>query len=130
MIDWDLAVLAASKMSGPGPMVSRAEAEAAVAELRAGAHRSTGLVQEYTGLVAEERTAPILVADRPGWIQANVDGFATILSPLHEKMREKRGAPSPTAEAAGSRVTGLEPGGLLGFMSTKVSGPSAPLQDP
>ncbi|MGE5719949.1 MAG: zinc-dependent metalloprotease [Nocardioidaceae bacterium] len=130
MIDWDLAVLAASKMSGPGPMVSRDQAEAAVAELREGAHRSTPLVREYTGLVAEERTAPVLVVDRPGWIQANVDGFATIISPLVDKMREKRGTPSPMAEAVGSRVTGLELGGLLGFMSTKVLGQFDPFHAP
>jgi coenzyme F420 biosynthesis associated uncharacterized protein len=125
MIDWDLAVLAASKLSGPGPTIDRAEAEAAVAELRAGAHRSTGLVREYTGLTVPDdaaRTAPVLVVDRPGWIQANVDGFSTILSPLVEKIRERRGTPSPLAEAVGSRVTGLELGGLLGFMSTKVLG--------
>jgi coenzyme F420 biosynthesis associated uncharacterized protein len=130
MVDWDLAVLAASKLSGPGPMVSRTEAEAVVDELRAGAHRSTPLVREYTGLVAEERTAPILVVDRPGWIQANVDGFATIISPLVEKMRERRGTPSPMAEAVGSRVTGLELGGLLGFMSTKVLGQFDPFHAP
>jgi coenzyme F420 biosynthesis associated uncharacterized protein len=130
MIDWDLAVLAASKMSGPGPMVSRAQAEEAVDELRAGANRSTPLVREYTGLVAEERTAPILIVDRPGWIQANVDGFATVISPLVEKLREKRGAPSPVAEAIGSRVTGLELGGLLGFMSTKVLGQFDPFHAP
>jgi coenzyme F420 biosynthesis associated uncharacterized protein len=122
MVDWDLAVLAASKMSGPGPVVSRAEADAVVDQLREGANRSTPLVREYTGLVAQERTAPILVVDRPGWIQANVDGFATIISPLIDRMRDKRGAPSPMAEAVGSRVTGLELGGLLGFMSSKVLG--------
>ncbi|HSE10307.1 MAG TPA: zinc-dependent metalloprotease, partial [Nocardioidaceae bacterium] len=130
MVDWDLAVLAASKLSGPGPEVTRAEALAAVDELRAGAHRSTSLVREYTGLMAEERTAPILVVDRAGWIQANVDGFATIISPLIEKVREKRGAPSPLAEAVGSRVTGLELGGLLGFMSSKVLGQFDPFHAP
>jgi coenzyme F420 biosynthesis associated uncharacterized protein len=133
MIDWDLAVLAASKMSGPGPMVSRAEADAAVAELRDGAHRSTGLVREYTGLAGPDEgapSAPVLVVDRPGWIQANVDGFATILTPLVEKLREKRGAPSPLAEAVGSRITGLELGGLLGFMSTKVLGQFDPFHEP
>jgi coenzyme F420 biosynthesis associated uncharacterized protein len=57
MIDWDLAVLAASKMSGPGPMIS-------------------------------------------------------------------------SAEAIGSRVTGLELGGLLGFMSTKVLGQFDPFYAP
>ena len=47
-------------------MISRGEAEAVVAELRAGAHRSTSLVRDYTGLVAEERSAPVLIVDRPG----------------------------------------------------------------
>ena len=130
MIDWDLAVLAASKLSGPGPMVSRDEAANAVDELRQGAHRSTALVREYTGLHAEERTAPILIVDRPGWIQANVDGFATIISPLVEKLREKRGEPSPFTEAIGSRITGLELGGLLGFMSSKVLGQFDPFHVP
>jgi coenzyme F420 biosynthesis associated uncharacterized protein len=125
MIDWDLAVAAASKMAGPGPTIPRAEAEAVVAELRAGATRSTPLVREFTGLVAADEmanSAPLLVVDRPGWIQANVDGFATVISPLIDKLQEKKGPPSPMAEAIGSRVTGVELGALLGFMSSKVLG--------
>ena len=46
MIDWDLAVAAASKMSGAGPAITREEAEDVVAELREGAERSTPLVRE------------------------------------------------------------------------------------
>ncbi len=133
MIDWDLAVTTASMMAGPGPVISREQAEEAVAELRAGAHRSTPLVREYTGLVAPEgtaRTAPLLVVDRPGWIQANVDGFATVISPLVERLQEKKGTPSPLAEAIGSRVTGLELGALLGFMSSKVLGQFDPFYTP
>jgi coenzyme F420 biosynthesis associated uncharacterized protein len=133
MIDWDLAVATASRMAGPGPVISRPDAEAAVAELRAGANRSTGLVRDFTGLVAHERTAPVLVVDRTGWIQANVDGFAELISPLIEKLRAKRksaGSPGGLAgmggtgltDAVGSKVTGLEVGGLLGFMSSKVLG--------
>ena len=130
MIDWDLAVSAATRMAGPGPMITRGDADEAVAELKAGAHRSTPLVREFTGLVAEERTAPILVVDRRGWIQANADGFAQVLSPLIDKLQEKRGAPSPIAEAVGSRVTGLEVGTLLGFMSSKVLGQFDPFYAP
>ena len=130
MIDWDLAVTAASKMAGPGPTISKSEAESVVAELRAGAERSTPLVRDFTGLVAEERTAPIFVVDRPGWIRANVDGFATIISPLIEKLQEKKGVPSPMAEAIGSRVTGLELGALLGFMSSRVLGQFDPFYAP
>jgi coenzyme F420 biosynthesis associated uncharacterized protein len=130
MIDWDLAVSAASRMAGPGPMITRAEADEAVAELKAGAHRSTPLVREFTGLVAEERTAPVLVVDRRGWIQANADGFAQVLSPLIDRLQEKKGAPTPMAEAVGSRVTGLEVGTLLGFMSSKVLGQFDPFYAP
>jgi coenzyme F420 biosynthesis associated uncharacterized protein len=122
MVDWDLAVSAAARLAGPGPMITRPEADAVVAELRAGAERSTGLVREFTGLEATERTAPVLVVDRTGWIQANADGFADVLGPLVEKLQAKRGAPNPVTEAVGSKVTALEVGGLLGFMSSKVLG--------
>ena len=122
MIDWDLAVSTASRVAGPGPVISRPDAEAAVRELRAGAERSTGLVRDFTGLVATERTAPVLVVDRTGWIQANADGFADIIGPLIEKLQAKRGVPNGVTQAVGSKVTGLEVGGLLGFMSSKVLG--------
>ena len=130
MIDWDLAVGAAATMAGPGPQISRVQADETVAELRAGAHRSTPLVREYTGLVAEEHTAPILVVDRRGWIQANADGFAAVLGPLVDRIQEKKGAPSAVAEAVGSRITGLEVGTLLGFLSSKVLGQFDPFYAP
>jgi coenzyme F420 biosynthesis associated uncharacterized protein len=122
MIDWDLAVATASRLAGPGPVITRPEADAAVAELRAGADRSTALVRDFTGLAATERTAPVLVVDRTGWIQANADGFAEVISPLVDKLRAKRAASNGLTEAVGSKVTGLEVGGLLGFMSSKVLG--------
>src|SRR5919107_2017222 len=129
MIDWDLAVAAASRLAGPGPVITRPEAEAAVTELRQGANRSTGLVRDFTGLVAHERTAPVLVVDRTGWIQANADSFADVISPLVEKLQAKRGEPNPVTDAVGSKVTGLEVGGLLGFMSSKVLGQFEPFWD-
>src|SRR5680860_461408 len=127
------ATTADTKMSGPVPAISAAEAAAVLAELRAGAERSTPLVREFTGLVAPEgtaRTAPLLIVDRPGWIQANVDGFAQVISPLLEKVQEKKGSPNAMAEAIGSRVTGLEVGALLGFMSSKVLGQFDPFYAP
>jgi uncharacterized protein (DUF2342 family) len=54
MIDWDLAVRVGSRLAGDGPVVSRAEAAGVVDELRRGAEKSTPLVREFTGLVAEE----------------------------------------------------------------------------
>jgi coenzyme F420 biosynthesis associated uncharacterized protein len=130
MIDWDLAVAAASKLAGEGPTVSRAEAEQVVGELRAGAARSTPLVREFTGLTAEAGTAPVLVVDRRGWIQANTDAFAQVITPVVDKLQERRGAPSGLTEAVGSRVTGLEVGALLGFLGTKVLGQFDPFHAP
>jgi coenzyme F420 biosynthesis associated uncharacterized protein len=130
MIDWDLAVTAAARLAGPGPMMTRDQADAVVAELRAGALRSTPLVREFTGLHAEERTAPVLIVDRTGWIQANADGFAEVMNPLIERLQAKRRSPSPLAEGVGSKVTGLEVGGLLGFMSSKVLGQFDPFFAP
>jgi coenzyme F420 biosynthesis associated uncharacterized protein len=130
MVDWDLAVSIGSRIAGEGPTISREEAAAVVAELRAGADRSTGLVREFTGLVADDRTAPVLVVDRPGWVQANADGFATILGPVLEKLAAKKGTPSGLTLAVGSRVTGAEVGALLGFLAGKVLGQFDPFFDP
>ncbi|SDS66372.1 putative hydrolase/uncharacterized protein, coenzyme F420 biosynthesis associated [Nocardioides scoriae] len=129
MVDWDLAVRVGSKLVGEGPKVSRREAADAVAELRAGADRSTGLVRDFTGLEATEHSAPVLVVDRPGWIQANADGFASIIAPLLDKLTEKKGAPGPVTEAIGSRVTGVELGAMLGFLGSKVLGQFDPFHD-
>jgi len=129
MVDWDYAVRLGSRVAGEGPEVSRMEADDAVAELRAGADRSTGLVRDFTGLTAADRTAPVLVVDRPAWIQANADGFALLLAPMIEKLT-KKGPPGPLTNAIGSRVTGAELGLLLGFMGSKVLGQFDPFFDP
>ena len=130
LVDWDLAVTVGSRVAGPGPEVSAEEAGAAVVELREGANRSTPLVQEFTGLVTDAGTAPVLVVDRPGWIRANADGFATILTPIVEKLTEKKGEPGPIASAVGSRVTGAEVGLMLGFLGGKVLGQFDPFHAP
>ena len=130
MVDWDLAVSLGSRIAGEGPSVTRDEAAEAVAELRAGADRSTGLVREFTGLDAAEDTAPVLVVDRHGWVQANADGFATLLGPVIDKLASRKGPPTGLALAVGARITGAEVGALLGFLAGKVLGQFDPFHDP
>src|SRR6476619_7109000 len=130
MVDWDLAVSLGSRIAGEGPSVTHDEAAEAVAELRAGADRSTGLVTEYTGLDAADGTAPVLLVDRPGWIQANADGFATLLGPVIDKLASRKGPPTGLSLAVGSRITGAEVGALLGFLAGKVLGQFDPFHDP
>ncbi len=129
MIDWDLAVRVGSRLAGDGPVVSRAEAADVVEELRAGADKSTPLVRDFTGLLAQDRTAPVLVVDRPGWIRANADGFATVIAPIVTRLQDKKGAPSAMTEAIGSRITGAELGVMLGFLGNKVLGQFDPFHE-
>jgi coenzyme F420 biosynthesis associated uncharacterized protein len=130
LVDWQTAVSVGSRIAGDGPVVGATEAGEVVAELRAGADRSSGLVREYTGLVADERTAPVLVVDRPGWIQANADAFAAILEPVAAKLAAKKGPPTGMSLLVGSKVTGAEVGLLLGFLGGKVLGQFDPFHDP
>ncbi len=122
MVDWDLAVTTAKRLMRPGPEISRDEAASVVSELRRLATESEAHVREFTELHAESATAPVLIVDRGGWVQANADGFKQVLRPLIAKMREKRGDPGSLTTAIGSRVTGLEAGGLLAYLSNKVLG--------
>lgn len=130
MVDWEVAVSVGGRVAGPGPVVTPEEAAAAVAELRADADRSTGLVREFTGLAAAERTAPVLVVDRQGWVRANTEAFAVMLEPIIDKLQEKRGAPTGLSMAVGSKVTGGEVGLLLGFLASKVLGQFDPFYSP
>ncbi len=129
MVDWDLAVRIGSRFAGDGPVVGRDEAAAIVDELREGAERSTGLVREFTGLVAREHSAPVLVVDRASWVQANADAFATLLAPIVDKLTEKK-PPTGLTAAVGSKVTGAEVGSVLGFLGSKVLGQFDPFFAP
>ncbi|MGI8523631.1 MAG: zinc-dependent metalloprotease [Nocardioides sp.] len=130
MVDWELAVQLGTRLAGDGPDVRPHAQHQVVEELREGADRSTALVRDFTGLVAEERTAPVLVVNRGAWIQANADGFAYLLSPVIDKLTEKKGAPTGLARSVGSRITGAELGGVLGFMGSKVLGQFDPFFEP
>ncbi|WP_432020453.1 zinc-dependent metalloprotease [Streptomyces sp. 1222.5] len=125
MVDWNLAVATATRLVRPGPDVSRDEARAVVAELRRHAKASEEHVRGFTRMTTEEtHDTPVLVVDRPGWVRANVAGFREILKPLLEKMQERRaGSPgSAVLGAVGGKVTGVELGMLLSFLSSRVLG--------
>src|ERR1044072_4294813 len=125
MVDWNLAVATATRLVRPGPDVSRDEARAVVAALRRHAKGSEEHAPGCTrmGTVGGHDT-PILVVDRPGWVRANVAGFREILKPLLEKMQERRSGPPGGGGlgSVGGKVTGVELGMLLSFLSSRVLG--------
>ncbi|MET8411824.1 zinc-dependent metalloprotease [Streptomyces sp. NPDC005195] len=125
MVDWNLAVATATRLVRPGPDVSRDEAREIVAELRRHAKASEAHVRGFTRMGTEDtHDTPVLVVDRPGWVRANVAGFREVLKPLLDKMQERRGSGPGGAVlgAVGGKVTGVELGMLLSFLSSRVLG--------
>ncbi|MBX7472488.1 zinc-dependent metalloprotease [Streptomyces sp. MAG02] len=127
MVDWNLAVATATRLVRPGPDVSRDEAREIVAELRRHAKAAEEHVRAFTRMIpegVEPEDTPVLVVDRAGWVKANVAGFREVLRPLLDKMQERRGSSPGGAVlgAVGGKVTGVELGALLSFLSSRVLG--------
>jgi coenzyme F420 biosynthesis associated uncharacterized protein len=131
MIDWDVAISTGTRWARPGPQVSLAEARRTVSELRDLAGAVQQPVYEVTGMSAGHNGSlgRVAVVDRPGWIRANVDGFRVVLEPLVEQLRERApGGGSATSRsggvvtAVGSRVTGIQAGLILAYLSSRVLG--------
>jgi putative hydrolase len=125
MIDWDLATSTGVRFARQGPQVSLADARAVVAELRGLTAVVQQPVRDLTGLTSQGAAGPVAVVDRPGWIKANVGGFRVVLEPLADKLAE-RGAAVPGANSVlgtvGSRVTGMQAGLILAYLSSRVLG--------
>jgi coenzyme F420 biosynthesis associated uncharacterized protein len=129
MIDWDVAISTGTKWARPGPQVSLAEARRTVSELRDLAGAVQQPVYDVTGMSAtrDGSLGRIAVVDRPGWIRANVDGFRVVLEPLVEQLKERApgGSKAPgggVMTAVGSRVTGIQAGLILAYLSSRVLG--------
>jgi coenzyme F420 biosynthesis associated uncharacterized protein len=125
MVDWDLAVATATRLVRPGPTVSRDEAHRAVADLRELSVVARAEVRRFTGLDASTASDGVAIIDRPGWVRVNVDGFRMLLHPLVDKLRERQANASQSSGLAGTvgpKVTGVETGVLLAYLSSKVLG--------
>ena len=130
MIDWDIAISTGTRWARPGPQVSLAEARRTVSELRDLAGAVQQPVFEVTGMSAAQdgSLGRVAVVDRPGWIRANVDGFRVVLEPLVEQLKERGPgsggprAPGAVMTAVGSRVTGIQAGLILAYLSSRVLG--------
>ena len=129
MIDWDIAISTGTRWARPGPQVSLAEARRTVSELRDLAGAVQQPVFEVTGMSAGPggSLGRVAVVDRPGWIRANVDGFRVVLEPLVEQLKERSSngssrSPGSVMTSVGSRVTGIQAGLILAYLSSRVLG--------
>lgn len=121
LVDWDLAVATARRLMRPGPALTRAEADAVVADLRRLTVEAEVHVQNYTRLVPVGPPAPVAVVDRPEWVRSNVSGLSVITAPLIEKV-ETKAAQGRVSAAVSRRVTGVQLGTALAYLAGKVLG--------
>ncbi|WP_299955922.1 zinc-dependent metalloprotease [uncultured Modestobacter sp.] len=125
LVDWDLAGRTARRLVSSGPETSREEAAAVVAELHEAAATAVAHVEALTGLrpVPGGPVPTVAVVDRPGWVEANTAGMAALLDPLSAALQKGQDRPpGPLATAIGSRATGVQAGGVLAFLCTRVLG--------
>ncbi|MFT4187719.1 MAG: zinc-dependent metalloprotease [Aeromicrobium sp.] len=119
MVDWRLARATGARLSGRGPQVTTGEASDVVAELRDAARRAQAPVREFTGLAAPEDATPALVVDRPRWIEANLATFSTLIGPKLDELHAESSGP---ARQVSGVVGGLELGGAMALVSSRVLG--------
>jgi coenzyme F420 biosynthesis associated uncharacterized protein len=119
LVDWDLAAATAGALGKSGPAVSFTEASDVVTELRRLSDESAAHVAAFTRLDAP--AAPARVVDRKDWSAININGLRQVVNPLVSKLTGDRD-PGPFVNAVGSRVTGVQAGTVLAYLSGKVLG--------
>ena len=119
LVDWDLAAATAGALGKTGPAVSYAEATEVVTELRRLTDEAAEHVATFTGLSGPP--APVRVVDRKDWSAVNINGLRQVINPLVSKITGERD-PGAFLNAVGSRVTGVQAGTVLAYLSGKVLG--------
>ena len=119
-MDWDLAARTGERVAPGGPQATREEASAVVAQLQDLARQSVGFVADVTGMTASGESAQTVIVDRPAWIRSNLSGFEVAMAPMLDKVAER--SRSVPLGGIGGKVSGLQIGAVLGWLSGKVLG--------
>ena len=118
-VDWDLARRVAIRISERRPSSSSYHYATLAPDFERFTAQAEQLVAEETGLYSHMGAARGRVADRPMWIEANIDSFQRLLRPLAGKLANKERS---FLGEFGNKASGAEMGMLLGWMSGRVLG--------
>ena len=120
-VDWDLAAATAGALGKTGPAVTFEEATEVVADLRRLTDEAAGHVARYTRLRSQVEPAPVKVVDRKDWAATNIAGLREVITPLVSRLTGDK-PPGALTEAIGSRLTGVQAGTVLAYLSGRVLG--------
>ncbi|HZN74412.1 MAG TPA: zinc-dependent metalloprotease [Micromonosporaceae bacterium] len=120
-VDWDLAAATAGALGKTGPKVTYDEAAEVVADLKRRTDEAAGHVLDFTGLESQVTHPAVRVVDRRDWAAVNIDGLKQVITPLVDRLTGDR-QPGQLVEAVGSRLTGVQAGTVLAYLSGKVLG--------
>ena len=121
LIDWGIAARVGRTIAGGGPETSVAEREAFRTDFDRFSRESDALVRSFTGLQPDSPAPAPMVLSRGQWIEANIDGFRTVIAPLADRIAERVSALGIARRLAAAGL-GVQMGVLLGYLSTKVLG--------
>ena len=118
-VDWELARQVATKIGDRNSAVSSYHYATLSPDFERFTAQAEELVAETTGLISQMGNARGRVADRPMWIDANIESFQRLLKPLSKKLVN---SDTSLLKEFGSKASGAEMGMLLGWMSGRVLG--------
>jgi coenzyme F420 biosynthesis associated uncharacterized protein len=125
-IDWAVAAVTAQRLLPAGPAMPVDEAASAVRQLRALSVTAEQHVRELTGLDDGQPPRSAEVVDRPGWVDAAVEGLCRLLADHRLDYR--------LAEGKGRRMlattAGMQTGVALAFLASRVLGQYDPFGGP
>jgi coenzyme F420 biosynthesis associated uncharacterized protein len=119
-VDWELAERIAVRAAGREPFAESYLGQSLQRDFDEATAEAEELVAAATGLRSLSGPARARVTDRTGWVHANVRSFERLLQPLTAKLEDRMG--NSVTAALTRRVSALEVGMLLGWMSGRVLG--------
>lgn len=122
LVDWELAAATARRLRSAGPRVTYDEAAAVVADLKRLTDEAADHVRAYTGLETKVAHPPVRVVDRGDWASVNIAGLREVVTPLVTQLAGERAPDHGLAASVGARLTGVQAGTVLAYLSGKVLG--------
>ncbi len=128
MVDWEQAREIANTVAQSEPAATL-PGTAVMHDFEAMMVRSKELVREYSHLDPKEQLGPLLVFDRPDWIEANLSSFQLIFEPLAEsygktlkRLEEQRNKSMRMGRRFTRGLLTVQLGMVIGYLARSVLG--------